>query len=114
MDYVVRYGPNKDGEYSYGKYKEILDTILEWLACHGKGIEINTGGLGYGLKEPNPCTDIIRRYRELGGETVTIGSDAHVPERIAQSFSRAEEILKNCGFQYYAVFSGRVPQYIKL
>ncbi len=114
LDYVVRYGPNKDREYGYAKYKEILDAILQWLACHGKGLEINTGGIGYGLKEPNPCTDIIRRYRELGGETVTIGSDAHVPGRIAQSFSRAEEILKNCGFRYYAIFSGRVPQYIKL
>lgn len=114
LDYVVRYGPRKDEVYSYGKYKEILDEVLSWLAEHGKGIEINTGAVGYGLKELNPCTDIIRRYRELGGEIITIGSDAHTPDRIAEGFDRAGEILKSCGFRYYTVFSKRTPEYIRL
>lgn len=114
LDYVVRYGPQKDAEYSYGKYRDALDPALRWLAEHGKGIEINTGAIGYGLRELNPCTDIIRRYRELGGETVTVGSDAHTPERIAHGFGRAEEVLRSCGFRHYAIFSKRKPEYIRL
>ena len=114
LDYVVRYGPGKDAQYSYEKYRDVLDDILVWLVEHGKGIEVNTGGIGYGLKELNPCTDIIRRYRELGGEIITVGSDAHTPERIAEGFGRAEEILKTCGFKYYTVFSKRSPEYIRL
>lgn len=114
LDYVVRYGPNKDRDYSYDKYKDVLDNILNWLIEHEKGIEVNTGGIHYGLKELNPCTDIIRRYRELGGEIVTVGSDAHTPERIAEGFGRVEEILKACGYKYYTVFAKRSPEYVKL
>ena len=43
IDYVVRYGPNKNREYSYGRYKDILDEILKKLISMGKGIELNTG-----------------------------------------------------------------------
>lgn len=114
LDYVVRYGPNKDKDYSYDKYKDILEAVLLWLIEHEKGIEINTGGIGYGLRELNPCTDIIRRYRELGGEIITIGSDAHTEERIGEGFERAEEILKACGFKYYTIFEKRTPEYIKI
>ncbi len=114
LDYVVRYGPRKDKEYSYGKYKDILDKILSYLAENGKGVEINTGAVPHGLREMNPCTDVIRRFRELGGEVITVGSDAHAPGRIAEGFGRAEEILKSCGYKYYTVFSGRRPSYIKL
>lgn len=114
LDYVVRYGPNKDADYSYDKYKDLFDTILELLIDNGKGIEINTGGIKYGLRELNPCTDIIRRYKELGGEIITIGSDAHTPDRIADGFDRAASILTECGFRYYTTFHGRMPEFHKI
>ena len=114
LDYVVRYGPNKDKEYTYEKYKDILDSILKLLIEKGKGIEINTGGVKSGLKELHPCTSIVKRYRELGGEIITIGSDAHTPEHIASHFNRAEEVLKECGFKYYTIFEKRVAEFKKL
>ncbi len=114
LDYVVRYGPNKDREYSYEKYQDILDSILKLLIEKGKGIEINTGGVKSGLKELHPCTAILKRYRELGGEIITIGSDAHTTEHIAAHFNRAEKVLKECGFNYYTVFEKRVAEFKKL
>ena len=114
LDYVVRYGPNKDSEYTYEKYQDVLDDILKLLIEKGKGIEINTGGVKSGLKELHPCTAIIKRYRELGGEIITIGSDAHTPEHIAAHFDRAESILKECGFQYYTMFEKRTPEFKRL
>ena len=54
IDYVVRYGPNKNANYSYQKYADIIDEILKALIIKGKGIEINTGGFKYGLGHPNP------------------------------------------------------------
>lgn len=114
LDYIVRYGKNMDKEYSYDKYKDVIDPILEKIIDMGKGIEINTGAVGYGLKELNPCTDIIKKYHELGGEIITIGSDAHSPERISDSFGRAEEILLDCGFKYYTTFEKRIAEYHKL
>lgn len=114
LDYIVRYGPNQDHEYSYGRYQDILDEILRTLIRKGCGIEINTGGLHDGLGEPNPCAAIIRRYRQLGGEIITVGSDAHNPEQIGYGFSRAAEILRECGFSYYTVFKGRKPEFLPI
>ncbi|MBQ8549080.1 MAG: histidinol-phosphatase HisJ family protein [Lachnospiraceae bacterium] len=114
LDYVVRYGKSLDREYSYEKYKDILDAILELLLEKGKGIELNTGGIKKGMKDFHPCADVLRRYRELGGEIITIGSDAHSPEPIGAHFERAAEVLKECGFTYYTVFEKRTPEFHKL
>ena len=114
LDYVVRYGPNKDREYSYDKYRDIFDEILRILIEKEKGIEINTGGLRKGLKDLNPCLEILKRYRELGGEIVTVGSDAHSSKDIASYFDRAAEALKSCGFRYYTVFEKRCAEFRRL
>lgn len=114
IDYIVRYGPNKNRDYSYGKYRDILDVILKTILDKGLGIELNTGGYHYGLGEPNPCTEVIRRYRDLGGEIITIGADAHTPDKIAYDFSKAADLLRECGFSYYTVFKERTPQFLKL
>ena len=109
LDYVVRYGPHKDRDYTYEKYRDILDRIIDRLLALGKGLELNTGGLANGLREPNPCTAILKQYRKRGGEIITIGSDAHVPERIGHAFATAQEILKDCGFSHYTTFEKRQP-----
>lgn len=114
LDYVVRYGPTKNADYTYAKHADVFDQILTTLIENEKGIEINTGGFKYGLGQPNPCIEILKRYRELGGEIITIGSDAHSPEHIAYAFDKAYTVLKECGFRYYCIFQGRMPEYIKL
>ncbi len=114
IDYIVRYGPNKNKFYSYRKFADVIDEILRALIQKGKGIEINTGGFRYGLGHPNPTEEILSRYRELGGEIVTIGADAHKPEDVAHSFQKAPDILKAAGFRYYAVFKQRKPEFLPL
>lgn len=114
LDYIVRYGPHKDTRYSYEKYREIFDELLRALIDKGKGLEINTGGLKYGLKDLHPLTDILKRYRCFGGEIITIGSDAHHPEFLQHQFLRAEEVLKSCGFKYHTIFQNRKPEFIPL
>lgn len=114
LDYVVRYGASKDKQYTYAKHADIIDKILSALIENEKGIELNTGGFRAGLSQPNPSADILKRYRELGGEIITIGSDAHAPADIASDFDRACDILKECGFKYYCIFQSRLPEYFKL
>lgn len=114
IDYVVRYGPNRNTNYSYAKYKDVIDAILRLLIEKGKGIEINMGGFKYGLNHPNPTEEIIARYRELGGEIITIGADAHQPEHVAYDFAKVPAILKESGFRYFTVFRERKPEFIKL
>lgn len=114
LDYVVRYGPTKDENYSYEKYNDVIDPILELLLEQEKGLEINTGGLRHNMRDFNPCMDALKRYRALGGELITVGSDAHKPEDLAIHFDRAGQVLKDCGFKYYCVYEKRVPHFIKL
>lgn len=111
LDYVVRYGPRKDNEYTYEKYKDIFDAILTLLLERGKGLELNTGGLRNGLRYPNPTAAILKRYRQLGGEIITIGSDAHKPDDIGYAFETAADILKECGFSHYTTFINRMACY---
>ena len=114
LDYVVRYGPQKDAGYCYEKYSVIFEQILQRLIEMGKGIEINTAALAKGLREPNPCIGVLKRYHKLGGEIITTGSDAHTPEQIAYAFDRAADLLKDCGFRYYTTFAKRSPSFHKL
>lgn len=114
LDYVVRYGPNKNENYAYADYRDVIDVILKNLIDNEKGIELNTAGFRKGLHAPNPCAEILSRYRELGGEIVTIGSDAHAPEDIGTHFTEAAEILSSCGFRYYCVYEKRVAEFLRL
>ena len=109
LDYVVRYGRNQALEYSYQAFSDEIDEILKKLINMGKGIEMNMGGFKYGLGFCNPHPDVIRRYRELGGEIITVGADAHKPEHVAFDFEKAGDILRNCGFRYYAEYRNRKP-----
>lgn len=114
LDYVVRYGPNKNESYSYQKYAELIDEILVSLIAKGKGIELNMAGYKYGLGHPHPTEDILKRYKELGGEILTLGSDGHKPEQIAWDYEKIPDLLKNAGFSYYTVFKNRKPTFIKI
>lgn len=114
IDYVVRYGKARAEHYSYKKYADIIDEILKYLIVNGKGIELNTAGYKYGLGFGHPHPDIIKRYKELGGEIITIGSDGHRPEHIAYDFYRVSDVLKSCGFKMYTEFKGRTPVFRQL
>ena len=114
LDYVVRYGPHKNKYYSYEKYQSELDKALHSIIHHGLGIELNTSGYRHGLGFPNPHPDILKKYREMGGEIITVGCDAHHPAHLAHSFPQANELLKECGFRYYTIFRNRTPAFIKL
>lgn len=114
MDYVVRYGPNRSRFYSFEAYSDFIDPILKYLIENGKCLEVNTAGFKYGLGEPNPCASVLRRYRELGGELLTIGSDAHEPAHLAYAFDRTAALLCELGFRYYAVFEQRRAKMLPL
>lgn len=114
LDYIVRYGKNPAAAYDYSRHADLFDEILKTLLDKGKGIELNTGGIDKGMTEFHPCTQILKRYRELGGEIITIGSDAHSPEKVGKHFDKACECLKSCGFEYYSIFEKRSPEFHRL
>ena len=113
LDYLVRYFPSGNHEYNYSEYGDIIDEIFKELIENEKGIEINTKAMSKGMKEFHPCMQALKRYRELGGEIVTIGSDAHKPENIADHFDKVPDILREAGFEYYCIYENRLPEYHK-
>lgn len=114
LDYIARYLPEASAPYRSMDYKNILEEILKALIEKGKGIECNTSGLRKPLASVNPAPEIIRLYKELGGEIITVGSDAHAPKDIAAGFTAAVRILTDCGFSYYTTFENRQPFFHKL
>lgn len=114
LDFVVRYGPNRNQFYDFKTYGDIISAILELLIRKDKALEVNTGGFKYGLGHPNPCEEVLKRYRELGGRLLTVGSDAHVPGFVGYEFDRTAEMLQSLGFKEYALYRNRVPQMLPL
>ena len=53
-------------------------------------------------------------YKALGGEIITVGSDAHIKENIGYGFDVAEALLEETGFRYYTVFKNRKPEFVPL
>ena len=114
IDFVLRDLPSKNRYFTYAKYAELLDEILLTVIRKGKGIECNTKTLYRGMGQPGPDTSVLRRYRELGGEIITFGSDAHRPDWIGGSFDEASKIVRDCGFRYYCIYKERSPVFLPL
>ncbi len=114
LDYIVRYGPNQNKYYSYKEYSDYIDEILKLLIQKGIALEVNTGSFKYGMNVTNPNLDIIKAYKNMGGELITVGSDAHVPEFIANKFDLVKELLQQVGFKYYTEFKARKARFTKL
>ena len=107
IDYIVRFGNHKEQEYSYAKNADYIDEILKHLIANGKGLEVNAAGWKNGLPFAHPHQDVLKRYKELGGEIITVGSDAHRPEHVAYDFHKINDYLETCGFKYYTEFRQR-------
>ena len=111
---MMRYAPVSPEEkrYKYEEYGELFDTILTTLISKGKGIEINTSPLRGGFLDTNPNVQVIKRYKELGGKIITIGSDSHKPEDVGANFNDAKNLLIDAGFSHFNVFSDRTASTI--
>ena len=114
IDYVNRKAPYEDKTLLYEDYKEIIDEILKVIIVKGKGIEVNTSGFRYGINRPYPQFEILKRFKELGGEIITVGSDAHRAEDIAANFDDAYAMIKAVGFKAIASFRNKKPTFIDL
>lgn len=114
IGYVCRYAPYQDKSLRYVDHDEIIDAILKKVIEKGKGIEVNTAGYFCRLYFPHPDFDVIKRYKELGGSIITIGSDAHRVERIGDRFDSVVQRLTDVGFSYIAYFEKRTPVFVRI
>lgn len=114
IGYATRYFPGAGNkQLVYSDFSDILDGILKLAIEHGKGIELNTSGLDT-TGDFFPTKRILERYFELGGEIITLGSDAHVPKNVGKYSALALSLLKNIGFKYICTFENRKPIFNKI
>lgn len=113
LGYVYRNAPYIGAPLHRREFPDLIDGILMRLVYLGKGIEVNTSTLRV-HNETMPVLDIIRRYKELGGEIITIGSDAHTVARLGDGYLRALEAVRTAGFTHITAFRGFAPKFIKI
>jgi histidinol-phosphatase (PHP family) len=106
--------PKREGTAFYGPfcpddYADALRQILRQLIERGKGIEINTSGWRKSADECCPGLSVLKWYAELGGEILTVGSDAHRTEHIALFRTRALDLAREAGLRWLTTFEGRRP-----
>lgn len=102
------------------RYMNGLVTIHPWLdratelmrtaISRGKGIEVNTYR-GRTVAEWKP---ILERYKALGGEIITVGSDAHDPAHVGGGIAEAYELLRELGFRYVTTYEKHTPNMIAI
>ncbi|MBR5558964.1 MAG: histidinol-phosphatase HisJ family protein [Oscillospiraceae bacterium] len=115
ITYPIRYiwGKNRI-PVDITRYSDLIDELLRTLIEKGRGIEVNTSGLRQELGTTLPDFPLIKRYRELGGEIITIGTDAHFVEDIGNGVEYTMDMLREAGFEYFSFFKGRQPRMLKL
>lgn len=110
-DFCAKYAPYANRELAYGHAPEALDSLFRQLAQSGKGMEINTSAW---KDAPAWGLDVLCRYRELGGEFVTVGSDAHQPGRVGRRIREALDLARTAGIPYAATFVAMNPIFHRL
>lgn len=110
LTYPLRY---MIGEYKLdidiNKYNDKIDEILKLLSEKGKALEINGSGLRQKIGVTLPTLSYVKRFKELGGEMITVGSDAHCCEDIAKGVEEAMQCALDAGFKSIVYFEKRKP-----
>lgn len=112
LDMIKRY--DEEGEYPFEKVKDIITEILKLAIEKGKGIEVNTSSFRYGLNDLTPSRDILRLYKDLGGNIITIGSDTHEEKHVGHKIDYIKGELKEIGFTKFCTFEKMKPTFHEL
>ena len=90
IDYICRAAPYENPEIDYPTFKAEIDAVLKIVIERGKVLELNTRRFDK-ARAVEELIPVYKKYRELGGRFVTIGSDAHRVAAVGNYFNRALE-----------------------
>ena len=114
IGYSNRYMAQQGFTVDLLQYTDRLEAIFKTLIENGRGIELNTSGLRQAYGATFPCLDLLSMYRKLGGEVITIGSDAHCAKHVGSHFEEGVSLLQQAGFSYYTIFRKRQPVFVRI
>jgi histidinol-phosphatase (PHP family) len=114
FDLIKRYGVTCYGPFEPAAFQDEIRAVLRAAVASGLGLEINTSGLRQAPGEPYPGLDVLRWYRELGGEIITAGSDAHRARDLGAGIPAALDLARAAGFRVVAYFDQGQPRWLDL
>jgi histidinol-phosphatase (PHP family) len=114
FDLVKRFGSATFGPFEPALFEGEIRAVLSAAVDRGVGLEINTSGLRQVPGEAYPGLTVLRWYRQMGGEILTVGSDAHHADHLGAGLSEAVDLACAAGFGAITVFAGQRPQWLDL
>lgn len=96
-------------EWFWSRVRDQVEPALDRIAATGVCMELNTSGAYKALPEMNPTPPMLKAMCERG-IPVVLGSDSHLPERVADRFPEALHLLKNVGYPHVNFFNQRQRQ----
>ncbi len=115
LTYPLRYMLAQPGlRVEISRYQEKIDAILTELIEGKKALEVNTSGLRQHIGETLPNAEIVRRYYELGGTYITLGSDAHRWADVSAGIEEAMSMIYKIGFRHYTIYAKREPRMVPI
>jgi histidinol-phosphatase (PHP family) len=114
FEYIIRRANYADRTLRYADHSDLFDLIFKKLIELGRGFELNTATFRRIRPDAEYDIRILQRYRELGGEMICLGSDAHQAAHIGARFDYYAQIIREAGFEYTVHFEDRKPIFDKL
>lgn len=109
VDLIKRYDPV--GILDFPANRDLVAATLEHTIAQGKGIELNTSSMRYGLADSQPAREVLELYRDLGGTVLTLGSDSHKPEHLGAYIRHFQHYLASLGFEGFHTFDKMQPTF---
>ena len=109
LDLIKRYDPA--GILDFPANRDLVAATLEHAIAQGKGIELNTSSVRYGLKDSQPAREILELYRDLGGTIITLGSDSHTPAHLGAYLRYFQHYLASLGFEGFCTYDRMQPTF---
>lgn len=110
LTYPLRYIPgNHERFIGESCHQKEIEAIFAALIEREKALEINTSGFFKEMGTSLPDLPLLKRYYEMGGRLVTIGSDAHCAADLGKGIDAGYQTLLEAGFKEYAVYINREP-----
>jgi len=90
-----------------------IQRALDRIAAAGVAMELNTSGRNKAYPETNPGPTMLREMciRQI---PVVLGSDSHVPHRVADHFEQALDTLESVGYTHVYYFQDRQRQAVPI
>lgn len=107
IDYIDRYIRDKSLIPEYGVYEDLIEALLKELIERKIGIEVNTAGFRNNLVHANPKDTILKKYKDMGGDIITLGSDSHTPDTCGYKIYESIKHLKTLGFDHISYFEDK-------